>query len=110
MELEILLVEDSDADVFLFKKAITHWKNSQRITILRDGEEAIDFLKAPSIKPALIVLDLNLPKKSGFEILVEIKKKTDWTKIPVVVFTGSNRPEERDINFRQNSLFKNLPI
>jgi chemotaxis family two-component system response regulator Rcp1 len=94
MNAEVLLVEDSDADVFLFKKASSQWKRSLKLLILRDGEEAVSLIQSATFVPVLIVLDLNLPKKSGFEILTEIKLSNKWKDIPVVIFTGSNRPEE----------------
>jgi len=95
---EVFLVEDNEADVFLFKRAISEWKNPHQLTIARDGEEAIKLLNRDekSAVPALIVLDLNLPKLSGFDVLTHIKKTPSLSSIPTVIYTGSNNQEEAE--------------
>jgi chemotaxis family two-component system response regulator Rcp1 len=91
---EILLVEDNYGDVVLAKKAFQIAKIANRITVAGDGVEALAVLRregahvnAPPVD--LILLDLNLPKKDGKEVLAEIKADADLRRIPVVVLTSS---------------------
>lgn len=97
---EILLVEDSPGDIRLTIEAFNESKISNSLHIAMDGVEAMNFLYKKgehSTKPTpdLILLDLNLPKKSGFEVLQELKQSKTLRIIPVVVLTTSN--SERDI-------------
>jgi len=108
----ILLVEDNAADIALTKKAIEKSKIVNNLSITRDGEEAMDFLYkkgkySDAKKPDLIILDLNLPKKDGREILEEVKKDEDLKKIPVVILTTSNA--EKDI-LKTYNLYANCYI
>ncbi len=98
--IEILLVEDSPGDVDLAREALEGTKVRNRLHVVGDGEEAIAFLRrrgkytnAP--RPGLILLDLNLPKKDGRQVLAEIKSDADLKRIPVVVLTISK--EEQDV-------------
>lgn len=97
---EILLVEDNPADVELTMEALEDGKLLNHISVANDGLEAMAFLrrespyeKAP--RPDLILLDLNLPRKSGFEVLEEVKADPLLARIPVVVLTTSNA--DRDV-------------
>lgn len=97
---KILLVEDNPGDVRLTMEALKEGKILNEISVAEDGVEAIAYLRrtgkylqAP--RPDLILLDLNLPKKDGREVLEEIKGDADLKKIPVVVLTTS--AAERDI-------------
>ncbi len=97
---EILLVEDSPSDVLLTKRALNDAKINNRLHIVQDGVEAMAFLrKEPPYtnmpRPDLILLDLNLPKKSGTEVLTEIKSDESFSIIPVCILTTSQ--EEEDI-------------
>ncbi len=91
---EILLVEDNVGDVILTKKAFKKAKLPNNITVAEDGDKAIQFLRrddrgnAPM--PDIILLDLNLPKKNGQEVLKEIKSDERLKKIPVIVLTSSS--------------------
>lgn len=92
--IEILLVEDSPGDVRLTQEALKESKVRNRIGVVGDGEEAMAFLRregkyidAP--RPDLILLDLNLPKKNGHEVLAEIKQDPGLKNIPVVILTAS---------------------
>jgi CheY-like chemotaxis protein len=90
----ILLVEDNPGDVRLVKEAIRGNPRSIELAVARDGEEAVALLRqnveeGPPCLPALILLDLNLPKKNGREVLTEIKKDPALKRIPVVVFSAS---------------------
>jgi two-component system, chemotaxis family, response regulator Rcp1 len=97
--IEILLVEDSPADVRLTKEALTEEKLHNNLSVVNDGVEAIAFLRkegkyASVVRPDLILLDLNLPKKDGRQVLKEIKNDDDLKSIPVVVLTVSKAEED----------------
>jgi chemotaxis family two-component system response regulator Rcp1 len=94
---EILLVEDSPADVRLTEEALRRASLANRLCIARDGEEAMRFLHEPSEerpRPDLILLDLNLPRKDGREVLAELDADDDLRRIPVVVLTTSAQDED----------------
>jgi CheY-like chemotaxis protein len=98
--IEILLVEDNPADVRMTVEALKDCRVSNRLSVVEDGEEALSFLRknngyAGTARPDLILLDLNLPRKDGHEVLAEIKGDPDLRKIPVVVLTTSEN--ERDV-------------
>jgi chemotaxis family two-component system response regulator Rcp1 len=97
---EILLIEDNPGDVELIREALQFGKVMNRISVATDGEAAMDFLNrgngfenAPI--PDLILLDLNLPKKNGFEVLKEVKDNPVLSRVPVVILTSSQA--DRDI-------------
>lgn len=97
---EILLVEDNEGDIRLTQESIKEAKIRNNLYVTRDGEEAMDFLLHQgdyqnSVAPDLILLDLNLPKKDGREVLKEIKNDEKLSHIPVVVLTTSEA--EKDI-------------
>jgi len=97
---EILLVEDNPADVLLTRSAFEDFKITNTLHIVDDGVEALEFLRgqgafAGSPRPDLIMLDLNLPRKNGREVLAEIKADPALRHIPVVVLTTSR--SEQDI-------------
>jgi CheY-like chemotaxis protein len=92
--LQILLVEDSLPDVELTLEALEEAKFANKVTVVRDGQEAIDYLHgrgeyAGAVRPDLVILDLNLPKRSGQEVLADIKADADLRRIPVAVLTTS---------------------
>jgi len=96
---DILLVEDNPGDVRLTKEALRDAKVLNEIFVVRDGVEAMEFLnregsfaKAPI--PDLILLDLNLPRKDGREVLADVKKDPKLKRIPVVVLTTSKADED----------------
>ncbi len=93
--IDILLVEDSEGDVRLIREALKEGKLLNNLIVAKNGVEAMDFLfkrgKYPdAIRPDLVILDLNLPKKDGREVLAEIKAHDDLKRIPVVILTTSN--------------------
>jgi two-component system, chemotaxis family, response regulator Rcp1 len=97
--IEILLVEDNPGDAELTREALETAKIANRLNIVDDGADAVDFLfrrgkftDAP--RPDIILLDLNLPKKDGREVLSEIKANEDLSEIPVVVLTTSQAEED----------------
>jgi CheY-like chemotaxis protein len=99
---DILLVEDNPADVEITIEAFRRSHKGNRVFVCRDGEEALEFLfqrgkfaragSAP--RPDLILLDLNLPKKNGTEVLEQVKTNLGMKDIPVVVLTTSDRDED----------------
>ena len=95
----ILMVEDNPTDVMITKEALAHAKVLHSLHVVEDGMEALDFLhrrgkyaKAP--QPDLILLDLNMPRKNGQEVLAEIKADQRLKHIPVVVLTTSKAEED----------------
>ena len=96
---DILLVEDSPADVRLTREALQSGKILNRLAVASDGFEALARLRrqgpySNSTRPDLILLDLNLPRKSGREVLAEIKEDPQLKQIPVVVITSSAAEED----------------
>jgi len=97
--IEILLVEDNPGDVRLTKEALKDAKVLNKLHVVKDGVDAMTFLRrqdkyANAVRPDLILLDLNLPKKDGREVLAEIKEDTNLKRIPVVVLTVSKAEED----------------
>jgi chemotaxis family two-component system response regulator Rcp1 len=96
---EILLVEDNPGDVRLTIEALKEGKVRNNLSVVKDGVEALAFLRregnfAGATRPDLILLDLNLPKKDGREVLAEIKEDGALRRIPVVVLTTSKAEED----------------
>jgi chemotaxis family two-component system response regulator Rcp1 len=98
--IELLMVEDNEGDARLTREVMRDSKVKNTIHHVLDGVEAMDFLRkqgkyANAPRPDLILLDLNLPRKDGREVLMDIKKDEDLMRIPVVILTVSN--DEADI-------------
>jgi CheY-like chemotaxis protein len=100
--IEVLLVEDDPGDVMMTQEALgemaTH-QFSSRLTVVSDGDEALSYLRregqyAEAVRPDLILLDLNLPRRDGREVLAEIKRDDTLRRIPVVVLTTSQADED----------------
>ncbi|MEW5743943.1 MAG: response regulator [Nitrospirota bacterium] len=107
--IEVLLVEDNPGDVRLMQEALKEAKVVNHLTIATDGEEAMSFLRregrfSSAPQPDVILLDLNLPKKDGREVLSEIKEDPALKHIPVVVVTTSKAEEDilRSYNLHAN--------
>lgn len=97
--IEVLLVEDSPADVRLTKEALKEEKLHINLNVVGDGVEAMQFLHREgkfqkAVRPDLILLDLNLPKKDGREVLKEIKNDSSLKTIPTVILTVSKAEED----------------
>jgi two-component system response regulator len=95
----VLLVEDDPGDELMTREAFEHNKVGNALHVVRDGAEALDFLyrrgaHAAAPRPDLVLLDLNLPKRDGREVLEEIKSHPDLSAIPVVVLTTSSAEED----------------
>jgi CheY-like chemotaxis protein len=98
--IDILLIEDNPGDVRLVVESLKDSKIRNSMSVVEDGEAAMSFLRrqgeyAQVLRPDLILLDLNLPKKNGREVLAEFKSDPDLKRIPVVVITSSS--DDQDI-------------
>jgi chemotaxis family two-component system response regulator Rcp1 len=96
---EILLVEDSPGDIRLLQEAFKEFEFAHRMSVVRDGEQAMAFLRREGLyadcpRPALILLDLHLPRKNGREVLAEIKGRPHLRQIPVVILSTSTNAED----------------
>jgi two-component system, chemotaxis family, response regulator Rcp1 len=94
-EVHILLVEDNEGDIILTLEALKEARIRNRISVARDGEEALLMLQNSTIVPDLVLLDINLPKIDGLEVLATIKANDRFKMIPVIMLTTS--AAERDI-------------
>jgi two-component system, chemotaxis family, response regulator Rcp1 len=97
--IEILLVEDNPGDVRLTREALKDGKIVNNLHVAENGVEALAFLRREgkyhdAVRPELILLDLNLPKKDGREVLAEIKADKDLKRIPVVILTSSEAEQD----------------
>jgi CheY-like chemotaxis protein len=95
----VLLVEDDDGDVLMTREAFEHYKIRNTLHVVTDGEQAIQFVRregdfADAPRPGLIMLDLNLPRRDGLEVLAEIKADPELRLIPVVILTTSQAEED----------------
>ncbi len=109
MAIDILLVEDNPGDVRLTQEALREGKVINQLTVVPDGIQALEFLRrkgryANATRPDVILLDLNLPRKDGREVLAEIKEDPDLKRIPVVIITSSKSEEDvlRSYNLHAN--------
>lgn len=96
---EILLIEDNPADIVLTKEAFKECGRNHNITALKDGEEALKYLRNDNevinyIHPDIILLDLNLPKRDGREILSKIRSDYRFKDIPVIILSTSQNEED----------------
>jgi CheY-like chemotaxis protein len=100
-KLPVLLVEDNPADVFLVEEAIKEHNLPVHLLVVEDGEAAIRFLEQANIEsesiPKAVVLDWNLPRRSGSEVLQHLRNSTRFPDIPVVVFTSSDSRWDREL-------------
>jgi two-component system, chemotaxis family, response regulator Rcp1 len=97
--IEILLVEDNPGDVDLTREALENGKLHNNLHVVSDGEAAMAFLRregkyAGAPRPGLVLLDLNLPRKNGREVLAEIKSDANLMRIPVAILTTSSSDED----------------
>lgn len=103
--IKILLVEDNLGDVRLTRESLSESRVANELSVVRDGVEALRYLRregeyAGATRPDLILLDLNLPRKSGQEVLAEIKGDPTLSAIPVVVLTSSSAEEDIARSYR----------
>lgn len=107
-ETEILLVEDNPADVRLVQEVFKEARIHNKMRVALDGDKAMQILRregeyARASSPDLIILDLNLPKKDGREVLKEIKEDENLKSIPVVILTTSNAEEDLIETYKNNA-------
>jgi CheY-like chemotaxis protein len=96
---DVLLVEDDPGDVLMTREAFDHFRIRSNLFVVGDGEQALQFVRqtgqyAGFPRPGLILLDLNLPRRNGLEVLAELKSDEDLLRIPVVVLTTSQADED----------------
>lgn len=97
--IEVLLVEDDPADVLMTREAFEEHKVRNRLNVVADGVDALAYLRregryADAVRPDLVLLDLNLPRRDGRQVLEEIKNDEELRQIPVVVLTTSQADED----------------
>jgi CheY-like chemotaxis protein len=114
--LGVLLVEDDPGDVVIAREALRAGRLKSRLTVVADGVEAMSYLRREEHyvnveRPDLILLDLNLPKKSGHEVLAEVKADPELRKIPVVVLSTSSATEDVDLSYELHAnVFVTKPV
>ena len=114
--MELLLVEDNPADVELTQRALDHAEFHVSLMVAEDGEEAMAILRkeghfAKLPRPDLILLDLNLPKKDGREVLAELHSDDDLGRIPVAVITSSRSELDRRYAYEKEAVsYINKPV
>jgi CheY-like chemotaxis protein len=111
--IDILMVEDDEGDVLMTREAFEHYKIRNRLHVVKDGDEALRYLRrtdeyADAARPGLILLDLNLPRRDGRAVLAELKADPDLRVIPVVVLTTSDAEEDivRSYSLHANAYVK----
>lgn len=97
--IEVLLVEDDPGDILLIREAFEYNKVHNNLHVVNDGEQALDFLRregeyGDALRPDLVLLDLNLPRKDGREVLADVKGDPALRTIPIVVLTTSEAEED----------------
>src|SRR5579864_1053364 len=97
--IDVLLVEDDEGDVLMTREAFEYYKIRNRLHVVSDGDQALQFLRktgpyAEAPRPGLILLDVNLPRLSGLEVLAQLKSDPDLLTIPVVMLTTSRAEED----------------
>lgn len=97
--IDVLLVEDDPGDVLMTREAFEQHRIRNKLHVVSDGEQAIEFLHragdfGSARRPGLILLDLNLPRRNGLEVLAEVKSDSELMPIPVVILTTSDAHED----------------
>ncbi len=97
--IDVLLVEDDEGDVLMTREAFEYHRINNRLHVVTDGDQALQFLRRTGAftdapRPGLILLDVNLPRRSGLEVLAELKQDPELLVIPVVMLTTSRAEED----------------
>ena len=97
--INVLLVEDDEGDALIIREAFEYYRIRNRLTVVTDGDQALQFLRqagpyAGAPRPGLILLDVNLPRRNGLEVLAELKQDPELLVIPVVMLTTSRAEED----------------
>jgi CheY-like chemotaxis protein len=112
--IDILLIEDNDGDIMLTIEAFEESRIVNKITVIKDGKQAINFFESLDKKdkiPSLVLLDVNLPKMSGHEVLVYIKNSEKYKSIPVIMLTTSSSEKDISESYRNHvNCFITKPI
>lgn len=108
--IDILLVEDNEGDIFLTKEAFEDGKIRNKISVVRDGVEAIDFLNKHNqyknvVTPDIVLMDLNLPKKNGQEVLKYIRSNDALNQLPVIMLTTSSSENDKLESYNNSATF-----
>jgi len=106
--IHILLVEDNEGDILLTTEALQEGKVINKVSVVRDGEEALDFLNQEgkyqsAESPDLILLDVNLPRKNGHEVLQYVKSSDRIKHIPVIMLTTSSSDRDIKMSYRNHA-------
>jgi CheY-like chemotaxis protein len=106
-EIELLLAEDNEDDVLLVRESLEETDMARRLHVARDGQEALEYVRARSARgasrPLLVLLDINMPRMNGFEVLNEMKNAPDLKHIPVIMLTTSGREEDIIKSYRSGA-------
>ncbi|MCA9400582.1 MAG: response regulator [Candidatus Omnitrophica bacterium] len=114
--INILLVEDSEDDIIIIKEAFSKFHNIQLTGIVSDGVQAMEFLRKEAAfqnvqRPDMVLLDINMPKKNGFEVLREIRKDPGLNFLPVIFLTTSNNETDVAKGYAEGATsFINKPV
>ena len=98
-KLNLVLAEDNPGDVFLIRRALDSQRLSYDLLVAKDGEEAMNYVAAAAAGTRaidLVMLDLNLPRHDGYEVLQEIRNHSNLAKVPVILLTSSDSPQDRE--------------
>lgn len=114
MPVRIVLVEDAEADVYLVREALEQCGLSFDLSVLEDGEKAVKFVEHADLDPQvpmpqLMLLDLNLPRRSGGEVLARLRQSQRFRELPVVILTSSESPADKAIAARFTALYFRKP-
>lgn len=106
--LHILLVEDDAIAAYITKEALENASIQNTLTVVHDGDDAISYLRrrgdfSEATKPDLVILDLNMPKKNGLEVLEEMRSDSDFKNMPVIILTTSSAEKDIEETFRANA-------
>ena len=92
---EVLVIDDNPGDIALIRESFRECSVQPRITAAQDAEQAFELLEDPRREPpALVILDVNLPRTSGLEVLRRIRAEERWNAVPVVIMSSSTMPDE----------------
>jgi two-component system, chemotaxis family, response regulator Rcp1 len=109
---EILVAEDNRADVYLIRKALEDRQLTHRLYVVEDGEQAAEFIRSAGTDgpcPDLILLDLNLPRQDGIELLQQIREHPHCCRKPVIVISSSDSPKDYELAQRLDATFFRKP-
>jgi CheY-like chemotaxis protein len=98
--LRIAVVEDNPAEAQLLQMALRETGVPMQVVLLKDGVEAVEYLSRNSLRCDLVLLDLNLPRLSGFEVLEHLKRQDEFRHLPIVVLSGSSDPADIERCYR----------